>query len=486
MLSSALVVNQITGILIAFAALLHSEEARAIARISPGDFTRSGGKLPLHRLLLYTIFRNCKDTNSEVANFYSRIDEFNEQPSRQAVNQRFHHLKSDIWPFLSKKFTHLVYSATAIIQKERGYLVWATDSTSAEMPPSEKAVNKYGIHKHNHSKKESASGKVIVRCGGLYDVINRFFVDYVIKPFKESELSIVLDQLRTFCYLLTKHKIIILADRGYASLQFMAIMQKLGYKFCVRVTRATYRSQVLKMGSNDDYIDIKITKQILSRITDPEAAEYLSNMDVFRVRVVKKMYTNPKSGAIEWMILFTNLSETEFNETGMFELYQKRWNIEVAYYTLKVVLELERHISLDPDVAINLLYGKIAFYNISAIFREQLDAEITYQETLGKESGNVKNKYSYQTNVKALIDQLYASNLIKCFLVETDISEIITALAASLCSRIHKLKTEVRPDRHFERWGTPVTCSYTYRFKIDGRNHQRVAVIGGVLRTTKP
>ena len=58
----------------AFTSLLSLEQVYVLSRNMPGDFTRKKGKMQLQRLLLYVIFRNCKDTNSELSRFYASID----------------------------------------------------------------------------------------------------------------------------------------------------------------------------------------------------------------------------------------------------------------------------------------------------------------------------------------------------------------------------------------------------------------------------
>lgn len=479
-----IVIKQVTQVFMAFAAFLCTPEVCNLSRMNAGDFTRNVGKLPLSRCLLYLIFRNCKDTNSELSKFFASIDRNSERPSRQAVNKRLRRVNSAVWTCLSAKFTELVYGSSKLATKLRGYSVWATDSSSLEMPYSKEAEAKFGMHRSNHSKKDSASGKILARCGGLYDVLNRFFIDYRIEAFNHSEMSIIINQLRMFAYMLSHHKIIILGDRGYISLQLMILMEKLGYSYCIRGKRSDYKAEVGRMKSNDEYVEIKITKIILSRITIPETRAYLEGCEVFRVRVVKKYWMNPKTGAEELTIYFTNLSPKEFNTDAIVDLYKLRWRIEIAYGVLKSILELERHISTNPEVALNVLYGKIMFYNCSALFREPLEQLITAEETV--KSPDERNQYHYQVNAKVLTAQLYAENMVKCLIMGNDIAGHVSKLFEDLYVLRNKMKTPIRNDRHYERWGKPVTCSHKYRFRIDGRNHPKVALISGVLRTVKP
>lgn len=478
------IITQVTQIFMAFAAILLTSEVCNLARMKAGDFSRNSGKLPLSRCLLYLIFRNCKDTSSELSKFFASIDSNSEQPSRQAVNKRLRRLNSTVWTYLSQKFTDLVYGSDKLTGTLNGYAVWATDSSSLEMPYSKEAEDKFGMHRNNHSKKDSTAGKVLARCGGLYDVLNRFFIDYRIEAFKNSEMSMLIQQVRMFAYMLKDHKIIILGDRGYISLQLLILLELLGYSYCIRAKRSTYKAEVGRMNSNDEHIEIKITNTLLSRITEPDVRAYLEGCNAFRVRVVKKYWTNPKTGAQELILYYTNLSQEKFDTDAIIDLYRLRWRIETAYGSLKSILELERHISTNPEVALNVLYGKIMFYNFSSLFREPLEQLITFEETT--QSDDKRNQYHYQVNAKALTIQLYAENLVKCLIVGNDISKHVSTLFQDLYVLRNKMKTPIREDRHYERWGKPVTCSHKHRFRIDGRNHPKVALIGGVLRTVQP
>ena len=467
----------------AFTSLLSLEQVYVLSRNMPGDFTRKKGKMQLQRLLLYVIFRNCKDTNSELSRFYASIDCSGERPSRQATHKRLRSLNPDIWPFLSTKFSELFYKCKKIVRTTKNYLILAADSSAFEMPYSQKAAEKYGYHKSNHIKKESDLGKIIVRCGGLYDVINHIFVDYKIESYKLSETDIVIRQIKSVFPVLSDRKAILLADRGYISVQLMALTQMYGHHFCIRGKRSTYKELVGRMSKNDEHIKIKITNLLLNRIKDPDALKYLKGLEYFTVRVIKKYWKNPATGAEELTVYFTNLNENEFTENEILELYEKRWNIETAYRTLKSVLELERHVSLDPNVAFNMLYGKIMFYNFASVFRTQLEDCLIFES-----QENQKNalKYDYTINEKVLIHQIYAENLVTCFTSTVSVDTRIRSITNNLYTLINKMKTPIRRDRHYPRWGKHVTCSYKYKFRIDGRNHPKIALVGGTLITVQP
>lgn len=92
--------TEIAAIFTAFASLLLTSHVAELARKNKSDFTRSkAGKLPLNKLLVYFIFRNSKDTTSELSKFFSSIGENRKKPSRQAANKWLHKLNYNVWPY---------------------------------------------------------------------------------------------------------------------------------------------------------------------------------------------------------------------------------------------------------------------------------------------------------------------------------------------------------------------------------------------------
>lgn len=79
-----------------------------------------------------------------------------------------------------------------------------------------------------------------------------------------------------------------------------------------------------------------------------EAIEYRRKNSELKIRVVKRnyiYYDELEMRQVQEMTYFTNLPKEEFEKRKMEDLYSKRWDIEVAYKTLKTQLELERNVS---------------------------------------------------------------------------------------------------------------------------------------------
>lgn len=464
----------IIKIITALAEFMKSDEIKQLAGKKAGNFTRSR-KLPLFRLLLYLIFRHTTDTPSDLAYFFGSIDENESQPSRQALFSRLRCLRPEVWLSIMRKFVDLFYSIPVLVRTLKGYVVAAIDSSACEVPYSEEAKKRFGLHRSNHIKAPGDSPKTLARCGGILDCLNRIFMDYTLYPYDRSEMSIILEQLKSLARHLVRMPMILLGDRGYISLQLMVFCQMLGFKFCFRAKRSTYKKEVGGMHSDDEYVHIRITKAILSRITLPEVRSFLESLPFFEVRVVKSYWTNPKTGARELAIYFTNLSPEEFNTKEIIDLYGLRWNIEVAYKIMKEFVELERNISRDVDTCLNTLYGKITYFNLTSLYREQFELLFTQKK---------ENLYEPQVNSKQMGVKLHAENLVgKMYKGDEDgLKKIILDINVVL----NQYKVPIRPGRSYNRWGRRVLSSRQCRFRLDGRNEPKVALASGVLRTVRP
>ena len=189
---------------------------------------------------------------------------------------------------------------------------------------------------------------------------------------------------------------------------------------------------------------------------------------------------------------FTSLSKSEFSHDEIIELYAKRWEIEVAYKTLKTDMELERHISESDTVSQCCIYGKILLYNILGVIRKEIDKYLS--QNPGKHRYRLKCKddvsknddeyIHYQVNIKQLHSLIIENNLLYPFyshkkaLMQKTIKQIVAVAP--------KIKVPIRKNRHSHRWGRVVVSGFYYRFSLNGRNFPKVKTIKGVMRTVAP
>lgn len=90
------------------------------------------------------------------------------------------------------------------------------------------------------------------------------------------------------------------------------------------------------MKSNDEIIEIKLTKTFLNRLNDNRLKEKYEKIGWIKIRIVN---VELKNETIE--TLATNLTNEEFNSDELKLLYGKRWTIETGFDKLKNLVQIE-------------------------------------------------------------------------------------------------------------------------------------------------
>lgn len=337
------------------------------------------------------------------------------------------------------------------------------------------SIQKFGFATNYAVQNEHQAKKATSRSSALYDVTNGFVVDFVMKRYKDSELTIAMKQLDAI-QLLNGHPAIYLADRYYNSVELFCALEQHGLKYCVRGKTNFFKHYIKKMTSDDEWIRVKIDKVWQKRLKYDHSKDRFSKEPYIDIRVVKRRFDvrhNNKTRSVE-TIYFTNLDQDEFDAKDIALLYRKRWEIETTYKTLKTELEWERYFSRDCDSETCAIYAKVVFHNLLGILRKEMDQELVNAD---KES----NKYRYQINVKQLNDRIRDEKILRW--IRNGNPRKIEQMVSLIQEQIHKLKVPVRPDRHYKRWNRIVSQGKPMRFRLDGRNWPNTVIQNGVLIT---
>ncbi len=439
-----------------------------MTRKYPNTFVRIY-KFPWYDVLYYLIFRHEKCTQSELSTYYHRIGKPKLRISKQAAFKAIKKVRPDVFRALIRKFSELFYRSP-LVKTHKGFIILAEDGTCNELLPSEESLKQFTVVKNRFVRKDSEAGKVTSQSAALYDVTNGLVVDFSMDPYHTSEMSIAIRHVIESKDLFQGRDVVYLADRGYGGVEQFSILESCGFHYCIRGRNYFFRKQIAGMKSDDEWITVTLNRDWIKRLNYDQAKKRFSDDPTIRIRVVKHLHQYRDEDGTEHtipLLYFTNLPRSVFSAAEIIELYSKRWDLEVTYKTLKTDYEWERFFSTDCDCGLCAIYSKVLFHNITGIVRKELDA-IHAQEA--ETSGN---KYRYVTNI---------TQLGKC-LVEYGVCRYMRSMNGKAMKRTlnviytlrHKLKVPVRPNRHFARWGRPVTSSRPIRFRIDGRNWPRTA-----------
>ena len=106
-------------------------------------------------------------------------------------------------------------------------------------------------------------------------------------------------------------------------------------KYLFRVESNCYKNELKSAKSQDENINIKITKARLKNMEEERQKEYLKK----QYKKERLVQVELDTGEIEYLI--TNLRQEEVAYEKMKELYYERWNIEKAFNILKNRLYIE-------------------------------------------------------------------------------------------------------------------------------------------------
>lgn len=468
--------SRLSSVISEFSRFIQTDTVNALCRKRCTDFTRNRN-MNFYMIIYYFIFRNKSTTNSELSHFYSSINQFEKRISKQALNKAIKKLNPNVFIRLINEFAKIFYSSD-LPKTYKGYHILAEDGSYIEIPYNVLNINEYQFCQGSHVHDMFDVLKVQSKAGGLYDVINGLFVDFSLRPAPYSETPLAFEHLYRTAEIFKGKKVIYLADRYYGSAEIISHLESLEYHYCIRGKKNFYKNLVSKMITDDEWIEVNVDKKWIKRFRfSPDAIKLRENNPTMRIRVIKRKleYVDSSGKTVtEELIYFTNLPESEFSADEIVALYAFRWDIEVSYKTLKTVMELERYISEDGDVAKCSIYGKILFHNIIGIIRKEINDKLNRKNTDKK----------YVVNITQLIEIIKGRNIVSDMLNSR--KNRIKKKIDEIWKMIDKIKVPVRPNRHFKRWGRVMVTAPSYRFRLDGRCNPKVKSFNGALLTIAP
>jgi hypothetical protein len=202
-------------------------------------------------------------------------------------------------------------------------------------------------------------------------------------------------------------KDLVIFDRGYPSAEMFGFLEKLEYKFLMRVKRG-FNKKIDKFKSGMCQIAI--------------GGKYYTVMK-FKL----------KSGEMETLI--TNLPEPTWTEEKFKKLYFMRWGIETKYDMLKNKTEIENWSGYTENSIKQDFFAHMIFANIAAF---------VYLDSMEEIEQKSENKYEYKININEEIGVL-RSLLLRAMLSKG--KKKITQIWDEIVERVSHCLVPVIPDR---------------------------------------
>lgn len=290
--------------------------------------------------------------------------------------------------FLLDKFTNSFDN----LKTYNGYRLLAVDGSDLNIAHNPKDVDSYC------QSSPDSKGFNILHLNAIYDLCNKLYIDASIQGYKQkNEYRALIDMVE--CSRI-KEKAIFVADRGYESYNVFAHIQKMGFKYAIRVKDITSNGIISSLVLPDeDEFDTIINLKLTRRQTN----EIKAHQDIYKF-LPKKVpfdFLKPKDREFfpitfrvvrfkisenSYETIMTNLDSSEFSTEEIKKLYHMRWGIETSFRELKYSLGLINFHSKNVEYIIQEIFAKLVMYNFCEI--------ITLHVVIKQKS----TKHTYQVN----------------------------------------------------------------------------------------
>lgn len=379
--------------------LMDPELANHARKKDSNTFTRNR-KMPLKDMVLCCLSKKGLTTSFELRNYFKQKEAWPMQLSVQGYLQQRKRLNPEVFSYLNLEYLKDFYSSDEV-ELWNGYLLLAVDGSKAEVPNSRENRERFGISNNQHSQ----TGQVRALVSGMYDILNRFYLDIEIEHISISENELAKQNLNYLKDMKLKQPILVIFDRGYPAIEFVDFLETHGIHYLFRLSSNDYKAERTKMKSHDETVFLKHTSQRLTKIRKkhPERYEYMKEKGETQVRISVSELPSGKD-----LALMTNLP-TEIRPEQLSDLYYQRWEIEKKYHTLKNKMKFESVTGKSTIYVYQDFWSQILVYNMIQDIRKTADEEAT---KTGKKNGN---KYPMHTNENQAIG-LFKECMIKIVL----------------------------------------------------------------------
>lgn len=268
----------------------------------------------------------------------------------------------------------------------QGYRLLGIDGSKIEVQYSEEIKKEFGTI-FNSKETINASKSVVV-----YDLLNELVLDSQLNMYNSSERKSAIEQFRRIKEEGKQRRDIVVADRGFPSIELFNELIAEGYDFIIRYSGKEFikESRAL-VGSNKDEMEIEISlTEGKNRKENPAIKQQLEKgyPGNIRLRIIKIKLSEKLT---EYLI--TSLL-SEFSIDDFKRIYNLRWNEELYFDFHKNVMEVENFSGKTVESVKQDYYSRILVGNLHRLIVSQAQEEIDEER-----KNNDKLKYAqYKIN----------------------------------------------------------------------------------------
>ena len=338
---------------------IYDEKTRQKCRLNDekhkNTFSRNR-KIPFYDILLMTLNKQGKNISFEIRDYeLNKKGEKQVNYSDEAYLKQRRNLNPDVFKEMNTLYLKDFYEKPKYIKKKKGYILCAIDGSKIEIPNTPKNREVFGSE-GNQYKRNTARALI----SGIYDVENHFFLNVQINKTYSNEINLAKENILEGNKIIGKNKEILIFDRNYPSMEFFNWLEENKKKFVMRLSSNDYIKERESMKSNDEEKNIEYTYARLNKIKKSNNSLYekIKDKKGILLRITKIRINNKKEEC-----LISNLSKQDFSEEDLKEIYEKRWEIENSYNSIKNKLKIESFSGNLPQFIYQDIYAQIVVYN---------------------------------------------------------------------------------------------------------------------------
>jgi Transposase DDE domain len=338
-------------------ALLHSDSFNQSHKIGDRSFVRSRvlGFSDLIKLQLNQLVKSLSVELSKGLQLLGISAELSY--SKQAFSQARQKLSHSAFQALNKHFVTQYYATEGYKLYQDTYLLLAVDGSLLQLPEQEALAQEFGRWKNN-----TAKGLPMCRCSVLYDVLNHVVLASELDTYAIGENALYERHLQSCTALHTPR--LYLMDRNYPSFQKFIEIEQANDRYVMRCASNYCKEVAVFVASEQDEatLTISLNKERIAQ------NDFLKQLGVSAPKEIKVRIVRIKLTDSTYEYLLTN---TDFTDAELKDLYQLRWRVEGFYFILKDHMQLENFTSKTTEGIKQDFFAKIFTFNIAQLFVEE-------------------------------------------------------------------------------------------------------------------
>ena len=379
------------------------------------DYTRNR-KLPMAVMLNLLLKFSGKGLQEELCELHQTFKLPEKVPTKAAFVMQRKKLLPDACYVLFRSFT----DSLPFMRLFDGYRLLACDGSSVPIPRNENEPD-YSVVTREDRKSYNQ-----LHINGLFDILNRIFVDCILEPGMHThERAALTAMVHRFPH---PEKAIFLADRGYEGYNGLAHLLEDFANFVIRAKDLDSNGflRALHLPAVGD-LDIDISKTLVFNIPKAHRGDdryvkvYRGHFDpldsgsadsyAINFRLVRFQLSD---GSYECLI--TNLPRDKFPPKRLAKLYHLRWGIENAFRDLKYPLDLLHFHGKSAQAVLQEVFCALSMFNFCAyicvhsdVLRVSKDTKYRYKINFANAVGPCRSYLHGRIGEAELLDRLRLS-----------------------------------------------------------------------------